>query len=48
MLKDAEGYRAFDLYNATVEDTMPNKLDNLGSFEVYTWGANRHVYCPAF
>ncbi|KAH9041005.1 hypothetical protein EDB85DRAFT_1858258 [Lactarius pseudohatsudake] len=43
-LKDSEGYRAFDLYNTTVEDTMPKKHDTTGGFELYTWGANRHVY----
>ncbi|KAI9440915.1 hypothetical protein H4582DRAFT_1811180 [Lactarius indigo] len=43
-LKDSEGYRAFDLYNTTVEDTMPNKRDTTGGFELYTWGTNRHVY----
>ncbi|KAH9169421.1 hypothetical protein EDB89DRAFT_1888857 [Lactarius sanguifluus] len=43
-LKDSEGYRAFDLYNTTVEDTMPRKHDTTGGFELYTWGANRHVY----
>jgi len=48
-LKDSEGYRAFDLYNTTVEDTMPNKRDVAGcSFELYTWGVNRHVCCLAF
>ncbi|KAH9055770.1 regulator of chromosome condensation 1/beta-lactamase-inhibitor protein II [Lactarius vividus] len=42
-LKDSEGYRAFDLYNTTVEDTMPNKRDTTGGFELYTWGTNRNA-----
>ncbi len=40
-LKDFEGYRAFDLYNTTVEDTMPSKRDTLRGLELYTWGSNR-------
>jgi ankyrin repeat protein len=40
-LKDSERYRAFDLYNTTVEDTMPNKRDAPYGFELYTWGVNR-------
>ncbi|KAI9453100.1 hypothetical protein BJY52DRAFT_1290801 [Lactarius psammicola] len=42
-LKDSEGYRAFDVYNTTVEDTMPNKRDTSGGFELYTWGTNRNA-----
>ncbi|KAI0248740.1 hypothetical protein BJV78DRAFT_1331173 [Lactifluus subvellereus] len=42
-LKDVEGYRAFDLYNTTVENTMPNKLGILGGLELYTWGTNRNA-----
>ncbi|KAH8989434.1 hypothetical protein EDB92DRAFT_1868224 [Lactarius akahatsu] len=42
-LKDSEGYRAFDLYNTTVEDTMPRKHGTTGGFELYTWGANRNA-----
>ena len=48
MLKDSEGYRAFDLYNTTVEDTMPNKRDTTGGFDLYSWGTNRHVSCLKF
>lgn len=40
-LKDYEGYRAFDLYNTTVEDTMPSKRDTTRGLELYTWGSNR-------
>jgi hypothetical protein len=40
-LKDSEGYRAFDLYNTTVEDTMPNKRETPRGLELYTWGSNR-------
>jgi hypothetical protein len=40
-LKDFEGYRAFDLYNTTVEDTMPGKRDTQSGLELYTWGSNR-------
>jgi len=40
-LKDFEGYRAFDLYNTTVEDTMPSKRDTPRGLELYTWGSNR-------
>ncbi|KAF8264440.1 hypothetical protein EI94DRAFT_1738425 [Lactarius quietus] len=43
LLKDSEGYRAFDLYNTTVEHTMPNKRDTTGGFELYTWGTNRNA-----
>ncbi|KAI0291504.1 hypothetical protein B0F90DRAFT_1823827 [Multifurca ochricompacta] len=42
-LKDVEGYRAFDLYNTTVEDTMPNKYKIPAGLELYTWGANRNA-----
>lgn len=38
-LKDLEGYRAFDLYNSTVEHTKPEE----GSGILYTWGANRNA-----
>lgn len=38
-LKDSEGYRAFDLYNSTVEHTKPEE----GSGVLYTWGANRNA-----
>jgi hypothetical protein len=40
-LKDFEGYRAFDLYNTTVEDTMPGRRGTQSGFELYTWGSNR-------
>ena len=40
-LKDSEGYRAFDLYNTTVEDTMPSKRDTPRGLELCTWGSNR-------
>jgi hypothetical protein len=40
-LKDFEGYRAFDVYNTTVEDTMPNKRGDSSGLELYTWGVNR-------
>lgn len=43
-LKDFEGYRAFDLYNTTVEDTMPRKRATLHELELYTWGSNRCVH----
>ncbi|KAI0262373.1 hypothetical protein BC834DRAFT_892147 [Gloeopeniophorella convolvens] len=42
-LTDLEGYRAFDLYNTTVEDTMPKKLVAYSGLEVFTWGANRNA-----
>lgn len=38
-LKDLEGYRAFDLYNSTVEHTKPDKGNGL----LYTWGTNRNA-----
>lgn len=38
-LKDLEGYRAFDLYNSTVEHTKPEE----GHGMLYTWGANRNA-----
>jgi ankyrin repeat protein len=43
-LKDFEGYRAFDLYNTTVKDTMPSKRDSPSGLELYTWGSNRYVH----
>jgi hypothetical protein len=42
-LKDFEGYRPFDLYNTTVEDTMPSRRTTLHELELYTWGSNRCV-----
>ncbi|KAI9507165.1 hypothetical protein F5148DRAFT_1149969 [Russula earlei] len=42
-LKDFEGYRAFDVYNTTVEDTMPNKRASRRGLELYTWGTNRNA-----
>jgi len=45
-LKDFEGYRAFDLYNTTVEDTMPSKCDTPSELELYTWGSNRYEHGP--
>jgi hypothetical protein len=42
-LKDFEGYRAFDVYNTTVEETMPSKCNTLNGLELYTWGSNRYV-----
>ncbi|THH16852.1 hypothetical protein EW146_g3853 [Bondarzewia mesenterica] len=45
-LTDLEGYRAFDLYNTTVEDTKPiGCIDDLESVftELFTWGANRNA-----
>jgi hypothetical protein len=44
-LKDFEGYRAFDVYNTTVEETMPSKCNTLSGLELYTWGSNRYVRC---
>lgn len=43
-LKDFEGYRAFDLYNTTVEDTMPSKRGSQSGLELYTWGSNKYVH----
>jgi len=40
-LKDLEGYRAFDLYNSTVEDTKPG--DVTSRLDLFTWGTNRNA-----
>ena len=37
---DLEGYRAFDLYNATINDTEPFDADFYPK-ELFTWGTNR-------
>ncbi|TFY78752.1 hypothetical protein EWM64_g5263 [Hericium alpestre] len=42
-LTDFEGYRAFDLYNTTVEGTKPPRESSTGRTELYTWGANRNA-----
>ncbi|KZT25316.1 hypothetical protein NEOLEDRAFT_1065494 [Neolentinus lepideus HHB14362 ss-1] len=42
LLKDLEGYTAFDLYNSTLEDTKPS-LTEAGRLELSTWGANRNA-----
>ena len=46
-LKDLEGYRAFDLYNSTVEGTKPalssDRELNRGRSELLTWGTNRNA-----
>ena len=49
-LKDFEGYRAFDVYNTTVEETMPSKCNTGSGLELYTWGSNRYVpiFLPSF
>ncbi|KAA1470069.1 hypothetical protein DENSPDRAFT_797206 [Dentipellis sp. KUC8613] len=41
-LTDLEGYRAFDLYNTTVEDTKPPR-DAHAQMELFTWGTNRNA-----
>jgi hypothetical protein len=50
MLKDLEGYTAFDLYNSTVEDTKPphSPSGEHGFADLYTWGANRFVNSHIF
>jgi inhibitor of Bruton tyrosine kinase len=40
MLKDLEGYTAFDLYNSTVEHTKPTPSPD-GFADLFTWGANK-------
>lgn len=39
-LKDLEGYRAFDLYNSTVQGTKPEASSRT---DLFTWGANRNA-----
>ncbi|EJF64315.1 hypothetical protein DICSQDRAFT_54213 [Dichomitus squalens LYAD-421 SS1] len=41
-LRDIEGYTPFDLYNSTVEGTVPDH-DTLRGQELYTWGSNRNA-----
>ncbi|KAI0071191.1 hypothetical protein K474DRAFT_1776321 [Panus rudis PR-1116 ss-1] len=40
-LKDWEGYRAFDLFNSTVEGTKPGEVEGFGM--LFTWGTNRNA-----
>lgn len=40
LLKDFEGYTAFDLYNSTMRTTKPS-VD--GPMELFTWGINRNA-----
>ncbi|ETW78515.1 hypothetical protein HETIRDRAFT_324419 [Heterobasidion irregulare TC 32-1] len=46
-LTDLEGYRAFDLYNTTVEATKPvihsGSDGNSSTVQLFTWGANRNA-----
>ncbi|KIY64568.1 hypothetical protein CYLTODRAFT_401654 [Cylindrobasidium torrendii FP15055 ss-10] len=39
-IKDLEGYTAFELYNSTVQGTMPNVSNRA---ELFTWGHNRNA-----
>ena len=41
-LRDIEGYTPFDLYNSTVEGTVPDHFTRRGQ-ELYTWGSNRNA-----
>ncbi|KAI0683880.1 hypothetical protein BC835DRAFT_1422860 [Cytidiella melzeri] len=44
LVKDSEGYTAFDLYNSTVEGTKPrDEEDAKLRAELFTWGANRNA-----
>lgn len=40
LLKDFDGYTAFDLYNSTVEGTKPEEA---GDADLFTWGTNRNA-----
>lgn len=40
--RDIEGYTPFDLYNSTIEGTIPNHESEQGE-ELYTWGSNRNA-----
>ncbi|KIJ65354.1 hypothetical protein HYDPIDRAFT_181161 [Hydnomerulius pinastri MD-312] len=42
LIKDMEGYTAFDLYNSTVRSANPSSLEE-GYAELFTWGANRNA-----
>ncbi|PIL24898.1 hypothetical protein GSI_12785 [Ganoderma sinense ZZ0214-1] len=41
-IRDIEGYTPFDLYNSTVEGTVPDHFTTRGQ-ELYTWGSNRNA-----
>nr|VWO99799.1 FAD-dependent monooxygenase DEP2 (EC (Depudecin biosynthesis cluster protein 2) [Ganoderma boninense] len=41
-VRDIEGYTPFDLYNSTVEGTVPDHFTARGQ-ELYTWGSNRNA-----
>ncbi len=42
-VRDTEGYTPFDLYNSTIEGTLPEKDANERGDELYTWGSNRNA-----
>lgn len=42
LARDVEGYTPFDLYNSTIEGTIPDHHDHRGE-ELYTWGSNRNA-----
>ncbi|RDX54165.1 hypothetical protein OH76DRAFT_1398482 [Lentinus brumalis] len=42
LARDVEGYTPFDLYNSTIEGTIPDHHEHLGE-ELYTWGSNRNA-----
>ena len=40
--RDIEGYSPFDLYNSTIEGTLPDHDSHRGK-ELFTWGSNRNA-----
>ncbi|RPD64492.1 hypothetical protein L226DRAFT_506238 [Lentinus tigrinus ALCF2SS1-7] len=42
LARDVEGYTPFDLYNSTIEGTIPDHHGHRGE-ELYTWGSNRNA-----
>ncbi|KAI0714213.1 hypothetical protein C8T65DRAFT_573631 [Cerioporus squamosus] len=42
LARDVEGYTPFDLYNSTIEGTIPDHNGDQGE-ELYTWGSNRNA-----